>query len=189
MNQSAFKKFDTVENMPWKTNNGTYLLYDFVHLLKNIRNLWLTEKHGQLEYNHGGDVKVAKWQDLCHLYEEESKSSKLLKMSSLTEVSVFPKPIERQRVSTCLCVFSERTVAALELFGKKHETDVTGTVLFISLVLKWWTILNVKRKGLDTRKNQSLQAVICDPEDSRLDFLLRIRQDVLRDGWKARSSC
>ena len=44
VNQSAFKKFDTVENMPWKTNNGTYLLYDFVHLLKNIRNLWLTEK-------------------------------------------------------------------------------------------------------------------------------------------------
>ena len=44
VNQSTFKKFETVENMPGKTNNRTYLLYDFVHLLKNIRNLCLIEK-------------------------------------------------------------------------------------------------------------------------------------------------
>ena len=90
---------------------------------------------------------------------------------------------DKELVPACV-FFSERTVAALELFGKKHETDVTGTVLFISLVLKWWTILNVKSKGLDTRKNQSLQAVICDPEDSRLDFLLEFGKMCLEMGGK-----
>ena len=28
--------------------NGQYLLFDFVHLLKNIRNLWLREKRMSL---------------------------------------------------------------------------------------------------------------------------------------------
>ena len=33
-----------VPGKPWLTVDGKYLLYDFVHLIKNIRNLWLTEK-------------------------------------------------------------------------------------------------------------------------------------------------
>ena len=33
-----------VPGKPWLTVDGKYLLYDFVHFIKNIRNLWLTEK-------------------------------------------------------------------------------------------------------------------------------------------------
>ena len=44
----ARRAITTVEEKPWLTVEGTYLLYDFVHLLKNIRNLWLTEKTTQL---------------------------------------------------------------------------------------------------------------------------------------------
>ena len=38
-NQACFNKYNTVEGKPWLTIQGTYLLYDFVHLMKNIRNL------------------------------------------------------------------------------------------------------------------------------------------------------
>ena len=38
-NQACFKKYDTVEGKPWLTIQRIYLLYDFVHLMKNIRNL------------------------------------------------------------------------------------------------------------------------------------------------------
>ena len=172
INQSFFKKFETVENKPWISLGGSYLLYDFVHLMKNIRNLWLTEKTGTFDFPHDGKILVAKWQDLCDLYKDESKYTKLLKMLNLTEVSVYPKPIERQRVSTCLYVFSEKTATALELYGKRHGLDVLGTVIFIRKVVKWSTILNVKNRGIDVRKRQPLQAVISDPEDPRLYFLL-----------------
>ena len=46
INQSFFNQFKTVEGKPWLSVDGTYLLYDYVHLIKNIRNLWLTEKNG-----------------------------------------------------------------------------------------------------------------------------------------------
>ena len=38
----------------------------------------------------------------------------MLKMSKLSETAVYPKQIERQRVSTCLQVFCEDTATALD---------------------------------------------------------------------------
>ena len=53
VNQSFFSKFKTVEGKPWLCQNGSYILYDYVHLLKCIRNNWLTEKLGQLQFSIG----------------------------------------------------------------------------------------------------------------------------------------
>ena len=58
-NQSFFKNFETVPGSPWLTTGGIYLLFDYVHLMKNIRNLWITEKHGELEFSDGNVVLIA----------------------------------------------------------------------------------------------------------------------------------
>ena len=92
-------------------------------------------------------------------------------MSKLSETAVYPKPIERQRVSTCLQIFCEETATALKLYGKQHCIDVTGTVTFIRKVLKWWTIIDVKNKGMNLRKRQPFQALISHPDDPRLQFI------------------
>ena len=63
-NQAYFRKYVTLPDQPWLTEDGTYLLYDFVHLLKNIRYLWLTEKTGELTYVFEGVVRTAK----CKLF-------------------------------------------------------------------------------------------------------------------------
>ena len=47
---------------------------------------------GELTYYEGGMKKIARWRHLLELF----------KMSKLTEVSVYPKPIEKQSVATCL---------------------------------------------------------------------------------------
>ena len=44
-NQMPFKKFNTVVGKPWLTIDGVVLLFDFVHLMKRLRNNWLTEKN------------------------------------------------------------------------------------------------------------------------------------------------
>jgi len=49
-NQNFFKHFNTVVNKPWLTVDGIFLLNDFVHLLKSIRNNWLTEKTGKIAF-------------------------------------------------------------------------------------------------------------------------------------------
>ena len=61
---------------------------------KNIRNNWLMEQMGELAFYERGMKKVARWSHLVELYKLEEEG--LVKTSKLTEVSVYPKPIERQ---------------------------------------------------------------------------------------------
>ena len=48
VNQTFFKMFDTIS--PWRTKEGKFLLFDFVHLMKNIRNSWITEETQDIEF-------------------------------------------------------------------------------------------------------------------------------------------
>ena len=156
-NQEFFKRYNTDPEKPWLTVDGIYLLFYYEHLLKNIRNLWLTEKTGELAYEEDGIKFVSKWQHLRDLFKFES--SKLVKMSNLTEVAAYPRPIERQRVDTRLKIFSAKTATALKIYGADHNVDVKGTVMSLENVSTWWTILNVKQKGIDVRNREPLQAV------------------------------
>lgn len=106
VNQKFFARFNTEPEKPWLVkDSSTYLLYDYVHLLKSIRNNWLTEKCGELEFEANGKVMVARWSDLVCLHSLEENS--LIKVSRLSKIAVYPKPIERQRVSTCLQIFCD----------------------------------------------------------------------------------
>ena len=104
-NQKCFKNLGTIKNKPWLLNEETFLLYDFVHVMKCVRNNWITEKNGELEYVFEGKKQVAKWSDLKLLYDVECES--LLKLSKLSYVAVYPKPIEKKSVETCLKVFCD----------------------------------------------------------------------------------
>ena len=75
--------------------------------------------------------------------------------------------------------FCEETATALELYGMQHCIDVTGTVTLIRKVLKWWTINNVKNKGMDLRKRQPLKAVISHPDDPSLQFIEEFEETCL----------
>ena len=99
------------------------------------------------------------------LYREENR--KILKISTLDQVAVYPKPIERQNVMRCLKVFGEKTTLTLANYGKRHNVEMSGTVTFINKVNTWWTILNVKSTGMDMRKRQPLQDAIPDTGDPR----------------------
>ena len=63
-NQAFFRLCDTELQQPWLNKGGIYLLYDFAHLLKHIRNNWLTEKMGELAFYERGMKKMARWSHL-----------------------------------------------------------------------------------------------------------------------------
>ena len=88
-NQAFFKQFETVSGKPWITIDGKFLLFDYVHLLKNIRNLWLTEKTQQLEFSEGGSRFVASWHYLKYLFKSESGN--LVKQSMFAKFQSFRK--------------------------------------------------------------------------------------------------
>ena len=57
-----FKLYPTLPEKPWLTEDNKHLLFNYVHLLKNIHNLWLTEKTGELIFDDDDGVRrVAKW--------------------------------------------------------------------------------------------------------------------------------
>ena len=172
VNQSFFKNYETVPDKPWLTKDGKYLLFDNTHLLKCIRNLWLTEKTRQLQYDDNGIIRIAKWDHLTTLYNLEKEAGAIVKMSNLDEIAIKPKPIERQKVTTCLKVFCERThIALLNHPGMGQVSGIEDTAIFIKKVLDWWKIVNVKGLGAGVRHNNELEDVIRDPSDTRLDYL------------------
>ena len=83
-----------------------------------------------------------------------------------------PKPVERQKVYTCLRVFCEETYTALRVHPEMKEEDVHGTALFLEKVVAMWKILNVKSIGKDIRHNNPLEAEIRSTDDPRLQYLL-----------------
>ena len=119
--------------------------------------MWLTEKTGELIFDDDGVRRVAKLAHLKQLYRFESE--RLVELTDLDETSIAPKPIERQWMSICLRVFSEKTQSGISV-------DKNDTALFINKVLTWWKILNVKSLQIDKLRNDPLQAKIRSPNDT-----------------------
>ena len=59
-----------------------YLVYDFVHIFKNLRNNWITEPSKDLTFNVVGNEYVAKWADIVKLYEEDKQAT--IRLTKLT---------------------------------------------------------------------------------------------------------
>ena len=66
----------------WLAENGQFLLYDYVHLLKSIRNNWINEPTGQcLKYfildDNFKEVghKFAYWSHIEELYDAEQNKA------------------------------------------------------------------------------------------------------------------
>ena len=89
--------------------------------MKNIYNLWLTEKTREAIFDDNG----VKWAHLKQLYSFEYE--KLVKLKDLNEISIASKSTERQWVSTCLRVFSEKRERKEKQTNKKtnHNAFLT----------------------------------------------------------------
>jgi hypothetical protein len=96
-------------------------MYDPVHLLKNIRNNWITERSQTLSFTStAGEQSEAKWTDLQELYMTETQT--FTKLSTLNKTALNPSNLEKQKVSLVLDVFSEKTSCALNSSSASNES-------------------------------------------------------------------
>ena len=70
-------------------------IYDPIHLFKNIRNNWVTEKMQTLDYidPDSYDFSSAKWSDNFQIYANECDSQ--LKLTKLDYKTIFPNNFEK----------------------------------------------------------------------------------------------
>ena len=90
-------------------------------------------KTGELEFSYRGENYVAKWDHIRK--RKKLEDGNLVKMSKLTYVAANPKPIERQKVDTCLKVFCDETVDVLKFHPGVHDENVDGTVTLITKII------------------------------------------------------
>ena len=130
------------EDRPW------FLLYDTVHLLKCIRNNWISEKSQIISFDNS---TFGSFSDVRSLYDAEKDS--ILKTTPLTAVSVNPSKLQLQSVGNALKVFNDKVVAALSVQNK------VDTAHFVRQVVEWWKLVNVSSKGKSARFSDQFQSV------------------------------
>ena len=109
-----------------------------MHILKNIRSNWHSEKTQTIQFEDEGVTKIDSWGDLVSLYKSEEQFD--LKNSKLTKASVFPNNVEKQKVSLVTNVFSERTIAALKTSSIPNSSFL-DTATFLEQVLQLWKLV------------------------------------------------
>ena len=120
-----------------------FLVFDYVHIFKNVRNNWITVANQQLSFVKDGKDYIAYWADIKALYEEDRLT--VIRLTKLTHTAVFPKPLQRQSVPLVCQVFNDKTVAALSALKIKLKIR-DGTIEFVRLVTDWFNMNNVKNK-------------------------------------------
>lgn len=140
-------KSDSEAVHPLDNQRVWYLLYDSVHILKCIRNNWISEKMQKLSFDK---TTVGSFADIKTLYQREKDS--ILKTTTLTSAAVNPSKLQLQNVKHVLSVFSDKVVAALRLQGSADTAD------FVQVVLNWWNMMNVSAKDQDIRMRDTFRA-------------------------------
>jgi hypothetical protein len=122
-------------------NRHVFLVFDYIHIFKNIRNNWITVSNKELTFMKDGIVYTARWADIEAVYNEDRTTS--IRLTKLTYSSVYPKPLQRQSVPFVCQVFHEKTVAALSTLKDKLCIR-EGTIILIKLIVDWFHMMNVK---------------------------------------------
>ncbi|KFM59054.1 Transposable element P transposase, partial [Stegodyphus mimosarum] len=134
---------------PFDAERLLFILFDSVHILKCIRNNWLSSKNnGTLTFPDRKNYSIfqkAYLKNFEMLFQMEQKS--LIKYGHLLSRKVlYLSSIQKQNVNLALKLLNEKNTTALKCISKHYPTtfrDIEGTCSFIETVVTWWKIMNV----------------------------------------------
>lgn len=155
-NVSAYRKLlytyaSTPSDLSIDINNEkTYLFYDSVHLMKNIRNNLLNSRRflfppfssdslSESINVPGGEIS---WRLLHGVHERDQQNQANLRAAPKLTASVLHPGGCKQSVPVALAVFDPTTIAAIRQYIPDKE-DAAG---FLQLISTWWTISNSKSR-------------------------------------------
>jgi hypothetical protein len=156
------------------TVNGkkTYLFYDSVHLMKNIRNNLLNRKRFLFPSFHfdgfyddvsvcGGEIS---WRLFHQVYEKDKKLQGNLRAAPELSAKVLHPGNCKQAVPPALAIFHRSTSTAIKKYFPAKAHDAAG---FLNLFDVWWTISNSKTE-VNTANRLGNAAVL---NDKKPEFL------------------
>ena len=91
-NRSVYNKLGGPDEVKLPNIGHTvFLVYDYVHIFKNIRNNWITVDEQKLGFIMHNIEYTACWSDIRKLYEMDRNNT--IRMTRLTFNSIHPKPL------------------------------------------------------------------------------------------------
>ena len=145
-----------------------FTLYDTIHLFKNIKNNWTTEKMKKLRLcdplTH--EEMNADFGHVIAIYQREKNS--IIKQTKLAFSTVFPTNFDKQKVDLMLNLFNEKTVAVLRTDGNH------GTATFVRHVTRLFHMLNVKNLYSGQAYNDPDREAYRSIDDPRFDYIMNM---------------
>lgn len=140
-----------------------YLLYDTVHLLKNIRNNFA--RSGGFVIPAGTflvddqqfDVSPGNlhWNKFEELYNCDSKLISHLKKAPKLTYSAIHFGNNKQSVPLALAIFHDTTIAAMRSYFPEPDNDCMHS--FLHLINCWWLVLNAKERFHPNKVGSALE--------------------------------
>jgi len=173
-NRKFFKLHGSDRELTYKTRNPyaaddryIFLISDPPHLLKTARNCFAnSDAHSKTRLLWNG--KSISWKDVVRLYEEHCEQTEFRLCPKLTKSHVYLTSFSKMRVSLAAQVMSATVANGLQMI---YGPAVSSTVEFISIINKWFDIVNVKNlyESRNTRNADLSPFTCCD--DPRLTWL------------------
>lgn len=183
MNRSCFRLLSnttTREDLPCFIHNPfdvqqrIYLLFDTVHLFKSIRNNWLNQKNRERSFvfphfDNYNLLLYANLSDLEKIYAKEC--NQIVKLApALSRKVLNPSTLERQNVQLAVRLFDEKNIQAL---NQCSDIDTNGTSEFLTIILHWWRIVNVRSPKSGYHQRDPFRDPIRESSDKNVEFLSR----------------
>ena len=151
-----------------------YLLFDPVHLVKNVRNNLLAAKKFVFPAFHFAKFRdeitvtpgYMDWRLLHTIYERDLKLAAHFKMGHAITYRALHPGNKKQDVNLALSIFRESTSASIRRYLPKREDAAS----FLNLINVWWTISNSKSKF----NNQNYLGNAAVRGDGKIEFLQKM---------------
>ena len=159
---------------PVSSNRKLYILFDFVHILKSIRNNWLNLE----DYDHAfkypdmllfpsiydtSKLNEAKFEDIRLLYKSEQHS--IVKQTHrLNYKACWPTSFERHNVNLALRVFNDSTCAALKIQNDSRSRFKNDIPNFVVIIGEIWKIFNVNNPLKHVHLNDEYSAALTEDD-------------------------
>ena len=169
------------------SSHKTYVFFDTVHLLKNIRNNLLNTKKfvfPAFEFEVCENVICSaagyiSWSDIHSIYDKDKKNDANLRKAHKLSYKALHPGNNKQAVDLAIAIFHESTVAASITYFP-DRLDMAG---FLKLVLVWWTIANSRQKFTPNVLSNGVTA-----DDGKIHFYTRLA-DWIEEWGKSQHFC
>jgi hypothetical protein len=156
---------------PQNADSRVHLLFDSVHVFKNLFNNFLNRREFACPPFHG-DTLAPKFRHIEELYHLEL-GHPVKYAHKLNDKVLKPMPIERTKVELADRLFHESTIAALDYYAAHGHPKWKETANFLRLIRTWWNTVNVRNPTMGKRMRDPVREPVRLDDMGAVQFLER----------------